>query len=102
MEAILERIVSGSAERKVDAGDYVDDEGFLCCGKCHTRKERNAVFPAGLMGPDKVERKVPCTCKCEQEADEERRRQEECKEKMVRIQRIRDASMICTIFICTS
>lgn len=93
-ESCLGKIVYGSTERKVEAGDYVDGEGFLCCGKCHTRKERNAVFPAGLLGPEKVERKVSCTCKCEQEADEERKRQEEYKEKMARIQRIRDASMI--------
>lgn len=49
-------------------GDYVGDDGFLRCGKCHTRKE--CIFPfSGKM--------VPCMCKCradEYAAEEERRK----------------------------
>lgn len=45
-------------------GDYRDSEGFLCCGKCHTRKER---FVKG----DKTFR-VPSPCKCRQTEIEEK------------------------------
>ena len=90
---ILQGIISSSTARKKD-GDYIGDGGLLYCGKCHSRKERIVTFPAGLMGPDEVGHKVTCICKCEQEAMEERKRQEEYREKMARIQRIRDASMM--------
>lgn len=75
-------------------GDYIGDGGLLYCGSCHTRKELIVTFPAGLMGPHEIRRKVPCVCKCAREANEERKRQEEYQEKMARIQRIRDASMM--------
>ena len=55
-----------------DEGDYVGDDGFLMCGKCHTRKE--CVFK--LSG-----RMVPCTCECQKKAwaakEEAKKREEE-------------------------
>ena len=54
-------------------GDYVGEDGYLMCGKCHTRKE--TIFP--LSG-----RMVPCMCACrkaqaEEDKDERQRREEE-------------------------
>lgn len=92
-ENVMNGILSGATRTEKD-GDYIGDGGLLYCGKCHTRKERFVTFPAGLMGPVEVERKVPCICQCEQEEREELKRQEEYREKMARIQRIRDASLI--------
>lgn len=89
----LQGIVSGSTVTEKD-GNYIGEGGFLYCGKCHTRKERIVAFPAGLMGPVEVKRKVPCICICEQEAREKQKQQEEYRERMARIQRIRDASMM--------
>ena len=40
-------------------GDYLDDEGFLVCGKCHTRKQCEVRTPAGLFGPKAGTRKFP-------------------------------------------
>lgn len=48
-------------------GDYYDDEGLLCCGKCRTRKEVVLDTPWG-------EKKVHCLCSC---GVEERDREEE-------------------------
>ncbi|GFH94227.1 primosomal protein DnaI [Lachnospiraceae bacterium] len=89
----LHSIVANSAAT-METGDYIGDGGLLYCGKCHTRKERVVTFPAGLMGPEEVERKVPCVCTCRQEAMAKEKQQEEYREKMARIQRIRDASMM--------
>lgn len=90
---VLQGIVVSTATI-TENGDYIGDGGFLYCGKCHTRKERIVTFPAGLMGPEEIKHKVPCVCKCRQEAMEKEKQQEEYREKMARIQRIRDASMM--------
>ena len=41
---------------RTEEGDYLDEEGFLVCGKCNTRKEVMIQFPR--------QRKVPCMCEC--------------------------------------
>lgn len=53
--------------------DYRDEEGFLCCGKCKTRKER--YVPMG------AERQllVPCRCKCRAEEEERKEREREAR-----------------------
>ena len=28
-----------------ETGDYIDEEGFLCCGKCHTRRQVEIDMP---------------------------------------------------------
>ena len=86
----LHSIVANSAAT-MENGDYIGDGGLLYCGKCHTKKERVVTFPAGLMGPEEVKRKVPCVCTCRQAAMEKEKQQEEYREKMARIQRIRKA-----------
>lgn len=48
----------------LEAGDYFDQEGVLCCGKCHTRKVHivDAEFAFLGMAGAKVFR---CLCECE-------------------------------------
>lgn len=58
-------------------GDYRDAEGFLCCGKCHTRKEDRIEEIGGALCAIK--------CKCE----EERERAAVNKEKREEIERRR-------------
>ena len=56
----------------VEDGDYVDDEGLLCCGKCHTRKQMRIE----ILGR-KVEPMIPCKCRketLEKEEQEEKLR----------------------------
>ena len=38
-------------------GDYIDSEGFLCCGKCHTRKQTVVALP------DIFKVGIPCDCR---------------------------------------
>jgi len=60
-----------------EEGDYTDGEGFLVCGKCHTRKQFEITLPESF-GQKKV-RRVGVACKCRQEeiakekADRERK-----------------------------
>lgn len=51
-------------------GDYVDDEGLLVCGVCHTRKHKKIM----LVDPPTI---VTVPCKCEQEALEKAKELEE-------------------------
>lgn len=82
----LLRPVMAAAERTFPAedGDYRDEEGFLCCGKCHGRKEMDVTLPPALVvegGKDKMRVRVGCECQKKAEEarrqEEERRRQEE-------------------------
>ena len=64
---IIENAAKNSLNNRKD-GDYVDNEGFLMCGKCCKRKQMKIEFPKG------VERIVGITCDCDKE--EERLKQE--------------------------
>lgn len=58
----LENIIDSLSENaKVEnEADYIDAEGLLCCGMCHTRKQVQVSF----AGVDKT---VNCICQCEKE-----------------------------------
>lgn len=47
-------------------GDYLDDEGFILCGKCSTRKQ----FDAPLPGGEGKTARLPIPCKCQREDKE--------------------------------
>lgn len=54
-------------------GDFYDEDGYLVCGNCHTRKQFDLEFLGAI-------RRVPVACKCEQEKsrieqEEEQQRQ---------------------------
>ena len=56
----------------VNEDDYIDEDGLLCCGKCHTRKQTRI----NLFGKDRTPM-VPCQCRAEEiraEEEEEKRR----------------------------
>lgn len=67
------------AQRAVqpENGDYYDSEGFLVCGKCHTRRQVEVNMPDLKAVPfdpkKKVRVKMPVSCRCRAE----RRYQEE-------------------------
>lgn len=45
VSSIVESVVAGLAkESYMKDGDYIGDDEMLCCGKCHTRKEREIDF----------------------------------------------------------
>lgn len=47
--------------------DYHDEEGYLCCGKCHTRKEREISLPFLDGTGQSYHRRVGVLCKCQEE-----------------------------------
>lgn len=63
-------------------GDYVDEEGFLCCGKCRTRKQTIVHLPESLSKngmPEDMKVGIPCECRkreIERQEKEERERKE--------------------------
>lgn len=68
--------------------DYFDKDGFLVCGKCNTRKQKD-INPPIIIG-QRVIRRVPIICKCEHEkikAEEEYQNNLDFKKKMERLQR---------------
>lgn len=89
VSSIVESAVAGlTKEPYMKDGDYIGDDGMLCCGKCHTRKEREIDF----LGMGK--RKVAIMCRCEADALEARKERERKEEEMQSIRRARISSMM--------
>lgn len=59
--------------------DYEDEQGFLVCGKCHTRKQTEVTFLDKTIRPF-------CLCDCEQEKRDAEEEEFKRKEKERRIQ----------------
>lgn len=83
--SIIEGIAKASENTiPVNDGDYIDDEGLLCCGKCHTRKQTVITINGKVIKP-------MCVCKCEQErmqAEEENRKAQEKAEKVKELRKL--------------
>lgn len=84
--SIIEGIAQASENTiPINDGDYIDSEGLLCCGKCHTRKETIIVLANGKQ------LKPRCVCKCEQERmheEEEKRKAKELEEKVKELRKM--------------
>lgn len=84
--SIIEGIAQASENTiPINDGDYIDSEGLLCCGKCHTRKETIIVLASGKQ------LKPRCVCKCEQERmheEEEKRKAKELEEKVKELRKM--------------
>lgn len=92
-DTILAPIIEAAARKNAPLkGDYYDEDGFLYCGKCHTRKQCEIILPEGL-GIGNVGR-FPIMCECrrrELEAEEEAKR---IRKEMEVIQRLRKESLM--------
>lgn len=66
----------------VEEGDYLDSEGFLVCGKCHTRRQTEIELPDTKAEGGKVRIKVPVMCKCREEALKAEEQHEEQRKQM--------------------
>lgn len=87
MDSIGKIIYDLATKDNREPGDYIED-GYLMCGKCHTRKQFLATFPTGDGGTK--EHLVPVACKCMQEqraAEEAARKKREFSERMERLRR---------------
>lgn len=84
--SIIEGIAKASENTiQINDGDYIDSEGLLCCGKCHTRKQTIIVLANGKQ------LKPRCVCKCEQERmheEEEKRKAKELEEKVKELRKM--------------
>ncbi len=82
----ISAIITSIAERDNSSpGDYVDSEGFLVCGNCHTRKQVEVQWPGGTEP-----RKMPTLCECEAKkraAEEEERKLREFQMRVSRLRR---------------
>lgn len=92
--------VIAAAERNhpPQEGDYFDDEGFLVCGKCHTRKQCEVRTPAGLFGPKAGTRKFPTLCACRQAEIEQEKRERQAQEEMRLVQDLKRNSLMDNAF----
>lgn len=77
---------------QMEDGDYVDSEdGLIHCGVCKGVKQRKV--PASIFSGGK-EITVRCICKCEAEKRKRMQEKEERHEEMMRIERLRNSSLI--------
>lgn len=84
--SIIEGIAQASENTiPINDVDYIDSEGLLCCGKCHTRKQTIIVLANGKQ------LKPRCVCKCEQERmheEEKKRKAKELEEKVKELRKM--------------
>lgn len=76
-------------------GDYLDDEGFLCCGKCRTRKQCLVTMPdLSGEGHPPQEVKVPVMCQCRIEAQRAEEEEERRRKEMEVVQKLKKESLM--------
>lgn len=78
-QVIQEAIHAGTS---IVQGDYRDLNGILFCGKCHTRKEVDILFPNGII-------RCPTPCDCALKADQERETQLKEQQRLWRVEELK-------------
>lgn len=78
--------IEKNAEKQISAddGDYLDDEGLLMCGRCHTRKQARVEVFGRVRTPF-------CLCQCAKEAkdaEEAERKRIEAKQQIDRLRSV--------------
>lgn len=70
-------------------GDYIDDDGYLCCGVCGKHKEfrRNLPFRETTLV-------VPCMCDCGKAELERQEREAQQRKDALTVQQLRDFSIV--------
>lgn len=83
MHAVMGAMVENAKSAvPVNDGDYLNDDGLLMCGKCHTPKQVALHLPFGEFKPLSL-------CKCELEKRDAEKAMQEAREKEERIKKIR-------------
>lgn len=91
MESIGD-IMAGTIQKSLqneEPGDYYGEDGFLYCGKCHTRKQHEITLPADGDGTERKVR-VGIACKCQAavlEAEERERERKDFEQRMEALRR---------------
>lgn len=66
---------------------YIGDDGLVYCSKCNTLRETENIIP--VFG-----RRMPIRCKCMKEASEKNDELEDYRKKMLRLDKLRSASLL--------
>ena len=87
MKSIVDSFLDGIEMRNESReGEYLGENGLLYCEKCHTPIQcRKLVFGKT--------RTLPCTCKCRQEEMRKRKAEDEARERMQQIDRLKSAGI---------
>ena len=87
MKELLEGFLSRlETESKPKEGEYLGEDGLLYCGNCHTPVQCRKEF-LGKM------RTLPCTCKCRQEEMRRQKEEDEARERMNTIRRLKSTGI---------
>lgn len=87
MEAIGQAINSALTMTNLQNDTYIGEDGLLYCSKCHTLRVTKQ--------PIKVfNKRMPVSCECMKEAERKKKEDDEYKEKMQRLDRLRSASLL--------
>lgn len=81
--------VGADEEPEMKDGDYIDGVGLIVCGKCGCRKQKEITLP---FSDESVI--VRCMCKCECDEIARRAEQEQNRQEMERIGRLKNASLM--------
>lgn len=87
MNEVLNKLVAASLQNR-NEDDYLDEEGFLVCGKCHTRKQQDITLPAFGGQSERVIR-VGIACECRKKEIEAERAAEERRQFLQRMEVLR-------------
>jgi len=87
MSEVMKNLIVTSLQNHNEE-DYLDKEGFLVCGKCHTRKQQDVTFPAFGGQPERVAR-VGIACECRKKEIEAERVAEERRQFLQRMEVLR-------------
>lgn len=87
MNEVMNKLVATSLQNR-NEDDYLDEEGFLVCGKCHTRKQQDITLPAFGGQSERVVR-VGIACECRKKEIEAERAAEERRQFLQRMEVLR-------------
>ena len=83
LEGFLSKLETDSRPKE---GEYLGEDGLLYCGNCHTPVQCRKEF-LGKM------RTLPCTCKCRQEEMRRQKEEDEARERMNTIHRLKSTGI---------
>ena len=83
LEGFLSKLETESMPKE---GEYLGEDGLLYCGNCHTPVQCRKEF-LGKM------RTLPCTCKCRQEEMRRQKEEDEARERMNTIRRLKSTGI---------
>lgn len=99
MSGIMGHIIrTADKANLMEDDDYIDAEGFLCCGKCHTRRQVEIDMPDLSREPydptATIRKKVPVSCRCKAEAQRREEQREQQEKEMAAIRALKKQSLM--------